>query len=74
MAAFWMLSVLLQTPLQLFFILNSALLPSVLEYVAQSIMITLLAVQLGTGFFALRDAAKHLAEKFHIAQFQMSND
>uniref|UniRef100_A0A1B6CYK2 Transmembrane protein 17 n=1 Tax=Clastoptera arizonana TaxID=38151 RepID=A0A1B6CYK2_9HEMI len=74
MAAFWMLSILLQAPLQLFFLLNTALLPSILECTAQSIMLVFLIIQLGIGFFALKNSAQHLAERFHIAQFQLNNN
>ncbi|XP_075220693.1 transmembrane protein 17-like [Lycorma delicatula] len=71
LAGFWILSVLLQAPLQLFLLLNGSLHSSVLEKVVQTIMALFLIVQLFTGYKALQDAARHSAEQFHITQFKM---
>lgn len=68
LAGFWMLSLLLQTPLQLL-LLHPSLLPSVVEYVTQAVMCLLLVFQLLSGFFALQSVARHSSAKFHVSQF-----
>lgn len=69
-AGFWMLSILLQLPLQTFLIANRELLLEPIEYTVQTIMLILLISQLIIGYFALRLAARHQAMKFHLMQFQ----
>ncbi|XP_054275584.1 uncharacterized protein LOC128994811 [Macrosteles quadrilineatus] len=73
LAGFWMLSLLLQAPLQLL-LLHPMLLSSVVEIVTQTVMCCLLCVQLVSGFIALHRVAKHSSAKFHIAQFFNEND
>uniref|UniRef100_A0A1B6M7Q6 Transmembrane protein 17 n=1 Tax=Graphocephala atropunctata TaxID=36148 RepID=A0A1B6M7Q6_9HEMI len=68
LAGFWMLSLLLQSPLQLLMLLP-ALRPGVVELVSQSVMCCLLAVQLFSGFLALSDLARYSSARFHVSQF-----
>ncbi|XP_069684449.1 transmembrane protein 17B-like [Periplaneta americana] len=70
LAGFWMLSLLLQFPLQMFLFVNEETIPSPIERAVQGIMLSFLIVQLISGFFALRHASQHQAKRFHIMQFQ----
>ncbi|PNF24795.1 hypothetical protein B7P43_G15258 [Cryptotermes secundus] len=74
LAGFWMLSLLLQMPLQLFLFVNEETVPLPIERVVQGVMLSFLAVQLVSGFFALRHASQHQANRFHIMQFQSIPD
>ncbi|KAJ8877150.1 hypothetical protein PR048_021603 [Dryococelus australis] len=56
LAGFWMLSLLLQLPLQLFLTLNKHTAPQVVEVAMQLVMLALLTVQLVSGFVALRQS------------------
>lgn len=69
-AGFWMLSILLQLPLQLFLISSQELYLEPIEYTVQSIMIILLVSQLGIGYFALREAARHQSRRFHLMKLE----
>ncbi|CAH0394016.1 unnamed protein product [Bemisia tabaci] len=69
LAGFWMLSFLLQLPLQLFLLANEGVRPTGVERAVQGVEVALLLAQLGTGFVALRTTAAHQAHKFHLAQF-----
>ncbi|KAK6625424.1 hypothetical protein RUM43_005722 [Polyplax serrata] len=71
-AAFWMLSVLLQLPMEIFLIASRQLLLRSIEYTVQGIMIIFLVSQLVIGYFALRLAARHQAKKFHLLRMQKS--
>lgn len=71
-AAFWMLSILLQLPMQTFLIASSQLLLKPIEYTVQGIMIVFLLSQLFIGYFALRSAARHQAKKFHLLRLNKS--
>ncbi|GLH15180.1 Protein of unknown function [Gryllus bimaculatus] len=74
LAGFWMLSVLLQLPLQLFLFINENTLPQPLDRIMQLIMIIMLLIQLFTGFKALRTAARYQANRFHIMKFQLVSE
>lgn len=54
LAGFWMLSMLLQFPLQGFLLFNPSFRMYIFEKIVQSIMMFLLLMQLVTGFVALR--------------------
>ncbi|XP_014245201.1 transmembrane protein 17-like [Cimex lectularius] len=69
-ASFWLISVLLQTPLQFFLLLCFKLNPSILETIMQCIMCIFLITQLIFGFLALRRSAKQSAKAFHLSNFQ----
>jgi hypothetical protein len=65
-----MLSLLLQLPLELFLFVNEEAMPLPIERAVQGVMLAFLAVQLVSGFFALRHASQHQANRFHVMQFQ----
>jgi len=69
-----MLSALLQLPLQLFLFVNEETVPLPIERVVQGVMLSFLAVQLVSGFFALRHASQHQANRFHVTQFHLLPD
>lgn len=71
-AGFWMLSILLQLPLQLFLIASRHIYISPIEYTVQGIMIIFLLSQILIGYFALKLAARHQARKFHMLRMQSS--
>lgn len=72
-AGFWMLSILLQLPLQTFLLASTQLLLEPIEYTVQTIMLILLVSQLIIGYFALQLAARHQARKFHLLQLHSEN-
>lgn len=65
-----MLSLLLQLPLQLFLFVNEETVLLPIERAVQGVMLSFLAVQLVSGFFALKRVSQHQANRFHIMQFQ----
>jgi hypothetical protein len=69
-----MLSLLLQLPLQLFLFVNEETMPLPIEHAVQGVMLSFLAVQLVSGYFALRHASKHQANHFQVMQFQAMPD
>ncbi|XP_073971656.1 transmembrane protein 17-like [Rhodnius prolixus] len=71
-ASFWLISVLLQTPLQMFLLLSSGIKSSVLERIMQSIMCIFLIVQIILGFIALKHTAKHSVRSFQFVNFNFS--
>ncbi|XP_019864583.1 transmembrane protein 17-like [Aethina tumida] len=66
LAGFWMLSVLLQFPLQMFLLLNPFFGLNVVEVVAQGLMCLLLCLQLIFGYLALKYTALQQAAYFRI--------
>ena len=64
LAGFWLISLLLQTPLQFFLLFCKTLRPSALEQLTQFIICIFIIFQLVCGFFALRFASKHSANIF----------
>lgn len=76
LAGFWLVTVLLQTPLQAFLLLSSGLQPSLLERIVQSIMCIFLLSQLIFGIMALRNSAKNSVMTFHLSnsQYQRSQE
>lgn len=65
-----MLSLLLQFPLQGFLLLNPYFGFYVLEIVAQSVMFSLLCIQLISGYYALRYTASKQAAYFRIMKLR----
>nr|CAD7443212.1 unnamed protein product [Timema bartmani] len=63
LAGFWMLSLLLQFPLQIFLFANERTVPQVVERAVQGVMLSLLVVELVSGFIALRRAARHQTKR-----------
>ncbi|KAL1140670.1 hypothetical protein AAG570_000600 [Ranatra chinensis] len=73
LAGFWLISLLLQSPLQIFLLFCSALRPSILELIAQSIMCIFILIELLFGFFALHYAAKHSLNSFQAANWNVNS-
>ena len=71
LAGFWLLTILLQLPLQGFLLFNEALIILPMERAANILMVLIIIVQLVTGFIALRRITKHQAKKFHLHQFHL---
>ena len=69
LAGFWLLTILLQLPLQGFLLFNTDLILVPLEISAGSVMMVLILSELLSGFFALRQITRHQANKFHLQQF-----
>lgn len=68
LAGFWLLTVLLQLPLQGFLLFNEDLLILPMERAANVLMVTIIVVELVAGFIALRKITRHQAKKFHLHQ------
>ena len=73
LAGFWLLTILLQLPLQGFLLFNTDLILVPLETSAGSVMMILILLELLAGFVALRRITRHQANKFHLQQFMASN-
>ena len=74
LAGFWLLTVLLQFPLQCFLFLNSDLILLPLERAANAVMVALIVAELMTGFIALKKITRHQAKKFHLMQLQIREE
>eukprot|EP00095_Tigriopus_kingsejongensis_P006573 maker-scaffold807_size94382-snap-gene-0.21 protein:Tk06573 transcript:maker-scaffold807_size94382-snap-gene-0.21-mRNA-1 annotation:"transmembrane protein 17-like" len=73
LAGFWLLSVLLQFPLQAFLFFNEDLIILPLERAANLVMVGLVLSELITGFIALRKITQHQAKKFHLLQLRQQS-
>jgi transmembrane protein 17 len=71
LAGFWLLTILLQLPLQGFLLFNEDLIILPLERASNFLMVTIIIVQLVAGFIALRKITRHQAKKFHLNQFKL---
>ena len=74
LAGFWLLTVLLQFPLQGFLLFNEDLIILPMERAANILMVLMIIAELITGFVALRKVTRHQAKKFHLMQFQMREE
>ena len=74
LAGFWLLTVLLQFPLQGFLLLNGDLILLPLERAACAVMFCMILAELWTGFVALRRITRHQAKKFHLMQMRYRGD
>ncbi len=74
LAGFWLLTVLLQLPIQCFLFLNADLILLPLERAANAVMVALVLAELVVGFVALREITRHQAKKFHLMQLQMREE
>lgn len=72
LAGFWMISLLLQLPLQGFLLLNPYFYLRILEICVQGIMFLMLIIQLVSGYFALKYTAAQQATYFRI--MKLNND
>ncbi|KAJ8917682.1 hypothetical protein NQ315_005129 [Exocentrus adspersus] len=70
LAGFWMLSLLLQLPLQSFLLFNPYFGLYVLEIVVQGVMVSMLCVQLVSGYSALKYTAAKQATYFRIMKLR----
>jgi transmembrane protein 17 len=70
LAGFWMLSSLLQFPLQAFLLLNPYFKFHIIEIVVQSIMLLMLGVQLISSYCALKFTAAQQATYFRIMKLR----
>lgn len=73
LAGFWMLSLLLQCPLQIFLLVNEGTSSQPAEEAVQAVMFIMLILELIFGFIALKQIAQHRANNFHLTQLH-SND
>ena len=69
LAGFWLLTILLQLPLQGFLLFNTDLILLPLERAAGGVMMVMILTELITGFLALREITRHQASRFHLHQF-----
>ena len=74
LAGFWLLTILLQLPLQGFLLFNEDLIILPIERAANIIMVFMIISELITGFYALRKITRHQARKFHLHQFHIHKD
>lgn len=70
LAGFWLLSALLQLPLQLFLLLNPHLQLRAVEKVSQGVMSLLLITQLLSGYSALKYTMKRQTIYFKIMKLK----
>ncbi|XP_015605499.1 transmembrane protein 17B [Cephus cinctus] len=68
LAGFWLISTLLQFPLEMFLILDGGTMPLLGEIVVNGIMLFLLVTEIITGTMALKHSADHHAKRFYLAQ------
>lgn len=68
LAGFWLLTVLLQFPMQGFLLMNEDLVILPMERAANCIMVIIVVIELIVGFLALRKITRHQAKKFHLHQ------
>ena len=72
LAGFWLLTVLLQLPMQGFLLFNEDLVILPMERAANLLMVTLVLIELVVGFIALRRITRYQAKKFHLHQLNSS--
>ncbi len=72
LAGFWLLTVLLQLPMQGFLLFNEDLVILPMERAANLLMVTLVLIELVVGFVALRRITRYQAKKFHLHQLNSS--
>lgn len=68
LAGFWLLTVLLQLPMQGFLLFNEDLVILPMERAANILMVLMVLIELFVGFIALRRITRHQAKKFHLHQ------
>jgi transmembrane protein 17 len=69
LAGFWLLTLLLQTPLTLFLLLNGDTIILPLERAVHIIMAIFVICEIFMGYFAIRALVNHQVTKFHLQQF-----
>lgn len=68
LASFWLISTLLQLPLELFLIFDTKNIPDLSEKIANTLAIVFLLGEIITGTMALRNLADSHAKRFYIGQ------
>ncbi|XP_015181117.1 PREDICTED: transmembrane protein 17B-like isoform X2 [Polistes dominula] len=68
LASFWLISTLIQFPLELFILLDSRTMLNFTEQIINSVMIFFLSIEIIFGTIALKNSAYHHAKRFYIAQ------
>ncbi|GAB6033728.1 Transmembrane protein 17 [Chamberlinius hualienensis] len=71
LAGFWIISLLLQLPIQAFLSFNEGTIILPMERVANTIMIGFVIFQLICGYFGIKKISNHLATKFHLETFSL---
>ncbi|KAK2147176.1 hypothetical protein LSH36_565g01026 [Paralvinella palmiformis] len=69
LAGFWLLTLLLQTPLSLFLLLNEDTVILPLERAVHIILVIFVIFEVFMGYFAIRALVNHQVTKFHLQQF-----
>ena len=69
LAGFWLLTLLLQSPLVLFLLFNEATIITPLERAVTIVMTAFVLFEDVAGFFALRAMIHNQVNKFHLQQF-----
>lgn len=74
MASFWLISTLIQLPLELFLLLDGRTMLLLGERIVNSLMIFFLTIEIIAGTVALKNSADHHAKRFYIAQLYGINE
>lgn len=69
LAGFWMLTLLLQTPLNLFLLLNGATIITPFERAMDIVMTLFVVLEVVIGYLAIRTMVNYQVTKFHLQQF-----
>ena len=69
LAGFWLLTLLLQTPLVLFLLLNEATIITPIERAVTIVMSAFIVLEDLIGYFAIRAMVNSQVNKFHMQQF-----
>ncbi|XP_014280970.1 transmembrane protein 17B [Halyomorpha halys] len=73
LAGFWLITFLLQSPLQTFLLFSAGLKTSLIEKIVQTIMCLFLLSQLLFGLIALRNSSKHSTLMFHSSNVRLED-
>lgn len=68
LASCWLISILIQFPLEMLLLCDYAMLPNSTEIFINSLMVCLLLVEIITGVIALMNLADHRAKVFYLTQ------
>lgn len=74
LAGFWLLTLLVQTPLVFFLLLNEATIIFPLERATTIILTAFVLMEVITGYFAIRFMVNYQVTKFHLQQFTSLED
>ncbi|XP_026674424.1 transmembrane protein 17A-like, partial [Ceratina calcarata] len=68
LASCWLISILIQFPLEMFLLCDHGMLPNSTEIFINSFMVCLLLIEIITGVIALKNLADHRAKVFYLTQ------